>query len=93
MCNHVLEVGLLMRRHFGDLGAVISKRKTTQYSYSYARHPEIVDPVPEARRGEGGGGEGGGGGGGGGGDSSAYVARPLPPPLPPPRVYKQQKSL
>ena len=55
MCNHVLEVGLL-RRHFGDVGAVISKRKTTQYSYSYARHPEIVDPVPEARRGRGGGG-------------------------------------
>ena len=47
-----------MRRHFGDLGAVISKRKTTQYSYSYARHPEIVDPVPEARRGRGGGGVG-----------------------------------
>ena len=46
-----------MRRHFGDLGAVISKRKTTQYSYSYA-HPEIVDPVPEARRAsEGGGGD------------------------------------
>ena len=44
-----------MRRHFGDLGAVISKRKTTQYSYSYARHPEIVDPVPEARQGRGGG--------------------------------------
>ena len=59
MCNHVLKVGL-MRRHFGDLGAVISKRKTTQYSYSYA-HPEIVDPVPEARRAS----EGGGGGGGG----------------------------
>ena len=48
-----------MRRHFGDLGAVISKRKTTQYSYSYA-HLEIVDPVPEARRAS----EGGGGGGG-----------------------------
>ena len=44
-----------MRRHFGDLGAVISKRKTTQYSYSYARHPENVDPVLEARRGRGGG--------------------------------------
>ena len=44
MCNHVLEVGL-MRRHLilehGDLGAVISKQKTTQYSYSYARDPEI----------------------------------------------------
>ena len=33
--------------------------------YSYARHPEIVDPVPEARRGRGRGGGGGGGGGGG----------------------------
>ena len=34
-----------MRRHLilehGDLGAVISKRKTTQYSYGYARDPEI----------------------------------------------------
>ena len=44
-----------MRRHFGDLGAVISKRKTTQCSYSCARHPEIVDPVFEARRWRGGG--------------------------------------
>ena len=40
---------------------LLVNEKTTQYSYSYARHPEIVDPVPEARRGRG----------GGGGDSSA----------------------
>ena len=34
-----------MRRHlileYDDVGAVISERKTTQYSYSYARDPEI----------------------------------------------------
>ena len=47
-----------MRRHFiseyGDLGAVIGKRKTTHYSY--ARHPAIRTYL---RRGGGGGGEGG----------------------------------
>ena len=74
-----------MRRHFGDLGAVTSKRKTTQYSYSYsyARHPEIVDPVPEARRGRGGGGRGGGEGGGRGGGTLELVFQEPPPPLPP----------
>ena len=65
-----------MRRHFGDLGAVISKRKTTQYSYSYARHPEIVDPVPEARRGRG-------WGGGGVGTLELMFQDPSPPPPPP----------
>ena len=79
-----------MRRHFGDLGAVISKQKTTQYTCSYVRHPEIVDPVPEAR----GGGRGGGGGGGGVGTLELMFQDPSPPPpSPPPRVYKQQKSL
>ena len=49
-----------MRRHLilehGDLGAVISKRKTTQYSYSYARDPEIrrSRTWPRARGGGGG---------------------------------------
>ena len=74
MCNHVLKVGL-MRRHFGDLGAVISKRKTTQYSYSYA-HPEIVDPVPEARRASE------GGGGGVVGTLELMFQDPSPPPSP-----------
>ena len=80
-----------MRRHFGDLGAVISKRKTTQYSYSYA-HPEIVDPVPEARRASEGGGRGGGGVVGTLELMFQDPCPPSPPPLPP-RVYKQQKSL
>ena len=75
-----------MRRHFileyGDVGAVISKRKTTQYSYSYARDPEIRRSVPDLRRG---GGEGGGGGGGGGvGTLELMFQDPSPPPPPPP---------
>ena len=50
-----------MRRHliseYGDLGAVKSKRKTTQYSYTVTHDIlRSVDPVPEARRGRGGGG-------------------------------------
>ena len=75
-----------MRRHliseYGDLGAVISKRKTTQYSYSYARHPEIRrsrTSVPEARRGRGGG--------------VGTLELMFQDPSPPTRVYKQQKSL
>ena len=45
-----------MRRHliseYGDLGAVKSKQKTTQYSYTVTHDIlRSVDPVPEARRG------------------------------------------
>ena len=78
-----------MRRHFGDLGAVISKRKTTQYSYSYA-HPEIVDPVPEARRARE-----GGGGVVGTFDLMFQDPSPPPPPLPPhpPEFINNKKSL
>ena len=75
-----------MRRHFGDLGAVISKRKTTQYSYSYA-HPEIVDPVPEARRASE------GGGGGWGGLLSLCSKTPPPSPPHPPEFINNKKSL
>ena len=53
MCNHVLEVGI---SEYGDLGAVISKRKTTQYSTDTVTHDILrsVDPVPEASGGGGG---------------------------------------
>ena len=64
-----------MRRHliseYGDLGAVISERKTTEYPYSYARHPEI-------RRG------GGGGAAGGGVWGLLSLCSKTPPPPPPP---------
>ena len=68
-----------MRRHliseYADLGAVISKRKTTQYIYSYARHPEIrTSRTSYLRR--------GGGGGGGVGTLELMFQDPSPPLTP-----------
>ena len=64
----------------------MNKRKTTQYSDSYARHPEIRRSRTRGEAGEGGGGIG---------TLELMFQDPSPPPLPPPpefinnrRVYK-----